>query len=71
MNQSTAQKTRDNGQESKSHVLTLPLENTHVDRSPHTYERWLIAKLMRMAGSPPLRFRLWNGDVIEPEGQHA
>ena len=39
MNQSTAQKTRDNGQESKSHVLTLPLENTHVDRSPHTYER--------------------------------
>lgn len=71
MNQSTAQKPRDHGQESKSHVLTLPLESTHVDRSPHTYERWLIAKLMRMAGSPPLRFRLWNGDVIEPEGQQA
>ena len=71
MNQSTAQKPRDHGQEPKSHVLTLPLESTHVDRSPHTYERWLIAKLMRMAGSPPLRFRLWNGDVIEPDGQQS
>ena len=69
MNQSTAQKTRENGQESRPHVLTLPLEDTRADRSPHTYERWLIAKLMRMAGSPPVRFRLWNGDVIEPEGQ--
>ncbi|MEC7377963.1 MAG: cyclopropane-fatty-acyl-phospholipid synthase family protein, partial [Pseudomonadota bacterium] len=71
MNQSTAQKPRDSEQTGKSHVLTLPLEDTHVDRSPHTYERWLIAKLMRMAGSPPLRFRLWNGDVIEPEGQQS
>jgi cyclopropane-fatty-acyl-phospholipid synthase len=71
MNQSTGQKTRDNGQEPKSHVLTLPLENTHVSRPPHTYERWLIARLMRMTGSPPVRFRLWNGDIIEPEGQQA
>ncbi|WP_096281742.1 SAM-dependent methyltransferase [Marinobacter sp. LV10R510-11A] len=55
----------------KSHILSLPLQDTHVDRAPHTYERWLVAKLMRMAGSPPIRFRLWNGDVIEPVGKPA
>ncbi|MBU2953309.1 SAM-dependent methyltransferase [Marinobacter sp. F3R08] len=70
MNQSTARKGGDNGQEPKNHILTLPLEDTPVERSPHTHERWLIAKLMRMAGSPPIRFLLWNGDVVEPENQH-
>ncbi|MBW7471299.1 cyclopropane-fatty-acyl-phospholipid synthase family protein [Marinobacter sp. M216] len=71
MTQSTAQKTERTDPEHKAHVLTLPLEETQTDRQPHHYERWLVAKLMRMAGSPPLRFRLWNGDVIEPEGQEA
>ncbi|MDO6822454.1 cyclopropane-fatty-acyl-phospholipid synthase family protein [Marinobacter sp. 1_MG-2023] len=52
-------------------MLNLPLQDTHVDRAPHSYERWLVAKLMRMAGSPPIRFRLWNDDVIEPHGQPA
>ena len=52
-------------------MLTLPLENSQTDREPHSYERWLVAKLMRMAGSPPVRFRLWNGETIEPEQQPA
>ena len=60
-----------NEQADKSHVLTLPLQGTHVDRAPHTYERWLVAKLVRMAGSPPIRFRLWNNEVIEPPEQTA
>ncbi|GGE52654.1 cyclopropane-fatty-acyl-phospholipid synthase [Streptosporangium jomthongense] len=79
MNQNSAQSgteesdknTRDNQQRSKSHILNLPLQDTHVDRAPHTHERWLVAKLMRMAGSPPVRFRLWNDDVIEPVEKHA
>lgn len=79
MNQNSAQNsaqksTKSTGlskQANKSHILTLPLQDTHVDRAPHTYERWLVAKLMRMAGSPPIRFRLWNNDVIEPHEQPA
>ncbi|WP_261977902.1 SAM-dependent methyltransferase [Marinobacter sp. F3R11] len=59
------------GHTDENHILNLPLQDTHVDRAPHTYERWLVAKLMRMAGSPPLRFRLWNGDVIEPGEESA
>ena len=69
MTQSTAQKPEHTEQEPKPHVLTLPLEAAQTDRQPHSYERWLVAKLMRMAGSPPIQFRLWNGEVIEPEGQ--
>ncbi|WP_144777784.1 SAM-dependent methyltransferase [Marinobacter maritimus] len=75
MNQKIARKnTKQSGlteQSDKSHILNLPLQDTHVDREPHTYERWLVAKLVRMAGSPPIRFRLWNGDVIEPHGKPA
>jgi cyclopropane-fatty-acyl-phospholipid synthase len=75
VNQKIARKnTKQSGlteQSDKSHILNLPLQDTHVDREPHTYERWLVAKLMRMAGSPPIRFRLWNGDVIEPHGKPA
>ncbi|WP_417502503.1 class I SAM-dependent methyltransferase [Marinobacter sp.] len=55
----------------QSHVLNLPLQDTQVTREPHSHERWLVAKLMRMAGSPPIRFRLWNNDEIEPHGQPA
>jgi cyclopropane-fatty-acyl-phospholipid synthase len=55
----------------RSHMLTLPMEETQADREPHSYERWLIAKLLRMAGSPPVQFQLWNGDLIEPEGVKA
>jgi len=66
MTESTARKSERSGKDHKAHVLTLPLTDTRVDREPHNYERWLVTKLMRMAGSPPVRFRLWNGDVIEP-----
>lgn len=51
--------------ENHAHILKLPLQDNHVDRAPHTYERWLVTRLLRMAGSPPIRFRLWNNDVIE------
>jgi len=73
MNQSTAQKTDTSGQtrSPNAHVLKLPLENLRVDREPHSYEIWLVTKLMRMAGSPPLRFRLWNDVVVEPEQGEA
>ncbi|MEX2476330.1 class I SAM-dependent methyltransferase [Marinobacter sp.] len=69
MNQSTAQKTEPTEQQAraKAHVLKLPIESMQVDRGPHSYEIWLIAKLLRMAGSPPVRFRLWDDNVIEPE----
>ncbi|MEQ9545330.1 MAG: cyclopropane-fatty-acyl-phospholipid synthase family protein [Marinobacter sp.] len=73
MNQSTARKTDDSRHQNdhEAHVLKLPLENLQVDREPHSYEIWLIAKLMRMAGSPPVRFRLWNDEVIEPDNCEA
>ena len=72
MAQSTAHKPElPDKEEHRAHVLSLPLERGQSDREPHSYERWLIHKLMRMAGSPPIRFRLWNGDVIEPEVQDA
>ncbi|MFL1456443.1 class I SAM-dependent methyltransferase [Marinobacter sp. GN3S48] len=73
MNQSTARKTDDSRQQNdqKAHVLKLPLEDLQVDRGPHSYEIWLITKLMRMAGSPPVRFLLWNDEVIEPEAGEA
>ncbi|MDF0749402.1 cyclopropane-fatty-acyl-phospholipid synthase family protein [Marinobacter sp. 71-i] len=70
MNQSTARKTSattDDHQEDRPHVLTLPLEDQQADREPHSYERWLLAKLMRMAGSPPVRFQLWNDEFVGPE----
>ncbi|TVT33645.1 SAM-dependent methyltransferase [Marinobacter vinifirmus] len=73
MTQNTARKPEYSGSDPRAqgHVLTLPLENSQTDREPHSYERWLVAKLMRMAGSPPVRFRLWNGETIEPEQQPA
>lgn len=73
MNQSTARKTDDSRHQNdqKAHVLKLPLEDLQVDREPHSYEIWLVAKLMRMAGSPPVRFRLWNDEVIEPDSGEA
>ncbi|MDN6319696.1 MAG: cyclopropane-fatty-acyl-phospholipid synthase family protein [Marinobacter sp.] len=69
--QKSTQKVGLNEQTDKSHILNLPLQGSHIDRAPHTYERWLVAKLVRMAGSPPIRFRLWNGEVIEPQPQPA
>ena len=74
MSQSTARKppaSTNDRPEDRPHVLTLPLEEQQADREPHSYERWLIAKLMRMAGSPPLRFQLWNNEFIDPEEGHA
>ena len=61
MTQSTAHKTEQSGHETTSHVLTLPLEGGQTDRNPHNYERWLVAKLMRMAGSPPIGFSCGMG----------
>ena len=71
MTQSSARKTVQTDKPPSAHVLKLPLEHARAEREPHSYERWLVAKLMRMAGSPPIRFKLWNGDVIEPEQQPA
>lgn len=74
MSQSTARKPpapTEERPENRPHVLTLPLEEQQADREPHSYERWLIAKLMRMAGSPPLRFQLWNNELIDPEAGDA
>ncbi|MGC8120618.1 class I SAM-dependent methyltransferase [Marinobacter sp. VGCF2001] len=70
MAQNTAHKPEAQGDDApRGHVLSLPLANDQPDREPHNYERWLITKLMRMAGSPPIRFRLWNGDTIEPDNE--
>ena len=54
-----------------SHVLSIPVIEEQTDRSPYTYERWLLRKLLRMAGSPPLQFRLWNGDLVAPDQTEA
>ncbi|KAA1175662.1 class I SAM-dependent methyltransferase [Marinobacter salinexigens] len=71
MAQSTVRKNDQKEQERHPHVLTLPLDSSQTDREPHSYERWLVAKLMRMAGSPPVCFQLWNGELIEPESDDA
>jgi len=55
----------------QSSLLTLPTAVATTDRRPHAYERWLIAKLLRTAGSPPLRFQLWDDEFIEPEDTTA
>ncbi len=71
MTQNTARKPELSDHNTRANVLSLPLEAGQAEREPHSYERWLIAKLMRMAGSPPIRFRLWNGELVEPEQQTA
>jgi cyclopropane-fatty-acyl-phospholipid synthase len=71
MNHGTAQKTISAERANKPHVLTLPAGQTRPERDPHSYERWLVAKLLRMTGSPPVRFQLWNGEVIEPESRNV
>lgn len=71
MPQGTARKADYSDKSAKANILSLPLDASEAEREPHGYERWLINKLMRMAGTPPIRFRLWNGDVIEPEQSPA
>jgi cyclopropane-fatty-acyl-phospholipid synthase len=74
MNNSTARNTNDyenRRNNPQPNLLTLPADEAVEDRQPHAYERWLISKLLRMAGSPPLRFRLWNEEIIELDGSHA
>lgn len=69
MSESTARNTGDYDSQTdqqQPHLLTLPTEEATADRQPHSYERWLIAKLLRMAGEPPVRFQLWNGEFVEP-----
>ncbi|MBR9871965.1 MAG: class I SAM-dependent methyltransferase [Gammaproteobacteria bacterium] len=68
MSSSNAQKATHSGKDA-SHLLSIPHEARQPDREPHSYERWMLEKLIRFAGSPPIRFQLWNGDCIEPEHQ--
>lgn len=74
MSDSTARKTTDydsQTDERRPNFLTLPTDVATANREPHSYERWLIAKLLKMAGSPPVRFQLWNGELVEPEDADA
>ncbi len=71
MSDSTASNNTDYSNRTQSqrpHLLTLPTDMATADRQPHSYERWLIAKLLQMAGSPPICFQLWSGEVVKPEG---
>ena len=47
MNDNTARETQPSDQptEQKGHILSLPLENLQTDREPHSYERWMIARI--------------------------
>lgn len=70
MSQSTskAQPLQNQGpNQDQPNVLSIPVSESQPDRPPHSYERWLLAKLLRMTGSPPVRFRLWDGEEVEPE----
>ncbi|KPQ29848.1 MAG: cyclopropane-fatty-acyl-phospholipid synthase [Marinobacter excellens HL-55] len=71
MPQGTARKADYSDKSTKANILSLPLDAMEAERELHGYERWLINKLMRTAGTPPIRFRLWNGDLIEPEQSPA
>lgn len=55
------------GETEQPNVLSIPTHEQAPDRPPHGYERWLLTKLLRMAGSPPVRFELWNGERVDPE----
>ncbi len=55
----------------RPHLLNLPMEEAQANRKPYSHERWLISKLLHMTGSPPVRFQLWNGEFVEPEGTDA
>jgi cyclopropane-fatty-acyl-phospholipid synthase len=70
MSDSTARETiayENQPEKQRPHALAMPTEETPADREPHSYERWLLSKLLRMAGSPPVRFELWNGELVESE----
>lgn len=75
MNDSTTRDTTTNySNDAEDQRVTLPAVATgeaRADRESYRHERWLIAKLLRMAGSPPIRFQLWNGEVIELEDKIA
>lgn len=74
MNDSTARNTSDyenRTDNQQPNLLTLPTDEATADRQPHAYERWLITKLLRMAGSPPVRFQLWNDELVELEDIRA
>jgi len=51
----------------RPHKLSIAAVEESTDRKPHSYERWLIAKFLRMAGNPPVRFQLWNDEIIESD----
>ncbi len=70
MSSSNARKATQSGKDAP-HLLSIPREGPLPDREPHSYERWLLDKFIRLAGSPPICFQLWNGDRIEPEYQTA
>ncbi|MCK0105212.1 cyclopropane-fatty-acyl-phospholipid synthase family protein [Marinobacter sp. S0848L] len=70
MSSSNARKVTHSGKDAP-HLLSIPREAPLPDREPYSYERWLLDKFIRLAGSPPIRFQLWNGDRIEPQQQAA
>lgn len=53
----------------KDHPLSLPFAPRQSDagREARHHERWLLRRLLAMAGHPPLQFRLWNGELIAPD----
>ncbi|MBS3803517.1 MAG: class I SAM-dependent methyltransferase [Oleiphilaceae bacterium] len=71
MNQSTKADHPRATNRSRPHSLAIPHQEQQADRPPHSYERWLIGKLLHLAGSPPLCFRLWNGETINTDGVTA
>jgi len=69
MTQTSVHKSQPAPQTSSPNILNVPVEQGRADRQPHSYERWLAGKLLSMAGSPPVRLKLWNGETLESEGQ--
>lgn len=67
MTQTSVHKPQPAPQTSTANTLSLPVEQGRADRQPHSYERWLAGKLLGMAGAPPVRLKLWNGETIDPE----
>jgi cyclopropane-fatty-acyl-phospholipid synthase len=47
----------------------LGMSQRPVPQSSHVYEfdRWLVRKLLEIAGNPPFAMRLWDGSVIEAQ----
>lgn len=53
----------------QSNALSIPLSEHDVSRASNAFERMLLRKLLKLAGSPPLRFELWDGTSVKLENQ--